>query len=187
MVTWPKHYQKLKNLPGDIKGMSVYGTATDKFQTIIKEIYINKKGIFPSSKEEAIDGLHHVLDIDQGLIEVDVIKTNKGSDFFYSIIKNKLEPSGAQYFLRLSLDLDGKVLDVQAFSDELGLTGERDATIYALLGLKDSKQWMKDPYDPNYKKGFLMNLSEDPKYDEMFYNHPLSELRRLVKHIKENY
>ena len=46
--------------------------------------------------------------------------------------------------------------------------------------------WFKDPYDKNYKKGILMNLSENMEYDAMFPQHPLSETRNFIKYIIEN-
>ena len=46
--------------------------------------------------------------------------------------------------------------------------------------------WFCDPYDPDYKKGFRMNLSEKPGLDEMFPEHPLSVARALVKYVINN-
>lgn len=46
--------------------------------------------------------------------------------------------------------------------------------------------FFRDPYDENYKEGFLMNVSEDESMDEQFPDHPLSMLRKYVKWVIEN-
>lgn len=46
--------------------------------------------------------------------------------------------------------------------------------------------WFKDPYDPDWKMGFLMNTSENRMFDDAFPEHPLSMLRSLVSFIADN-
>ena len=46
--------------------------------------------------------------------------------------------------------------------------------------------WERDPYEARRKKGFLMNWTEDEKYDDLFPYHPLSELREFVHYVIEN-
>jgi hypothetical protein len=75
--------------------------------------------------------------------------------------------------------------------EERGITGIRDATVheYALREgiIKEmGKGWMKDPYDENFKKGILMNISEQSRFDRSFPDHPLTQLRYLVSYILEN-
>ena len=48
------------------------------------------------------------------------------------------------------------------------------------------ERWMQDPYDPDYRKGFLMNRSEVRELDEMFPWHPLSVARKLAEFIVTN-
>jgi hypothetical protein len=43
--------------------------------------------------------------------------------------------------------------------------------------------WAFDPYDNNFTRGFLMNLSENSQFDEMFLLHPLSEARKFIKEL----
>ena len=50
----------------------------------------------------------------------------------------------------------------------------------------EADEWVRDPYDPDRKKGFLMNWTEDEKYDGLFPYHPLSEVRQFVKYVVEN-
>lgn len=72
------------------------------------------------------------------------------------------------------------------------MTGVRDATMYVVYQNAVSKDaqnvrpWTYDPYDVEYKSGFLMNLSEQEELDDQFPTHPLSEARRFVKFFIEN-
>ena len=43
--------------------------------------------------------------------------------------------------------------------------------------------WNEDPYNPDYKKGALMNLSERAGLDGVFPYHPLSQCRELIKSL----
>ena len=86
---------------------------------------------------------------------------------------------------------NGLALCIKGQFKERGTTGVRDATVYEYarrenLVTETGKGWFKDPYDENYTKGLVMNLSEDRKYDYSFPKHPLSELRKLIAYIIEN-
>lgn len=83
-------------------------------------------------------------------------------------------------------------INVQAFFDEKGITGGRDAAIMNKM-INEGKivppsfnGWFKDPYDENYKRGLLMNLSEQSQYDTSFPEYPLSETRRFIEYVIEN-
>lgn len=47
------------------------------------------------------------------------------------------------------------------------------------------KGWMRDPYDESIHLPLMMNLSELEEFDEMFPEHPLSRLRKHLKHVEE--
>ena len=79
---------------------------------------------------------------------------------------------------------------------EQGITGIRDSAILSLMITNGTvkrdneeegrlKGWMRDPYDNSINLPFMMNLSESEKFDDMFPNHPLSRLRKYLKHIEE--
>ena len=101
--------------------------------------------------------------------------------------------SGKTTFLRCLnyLERADGVLQVQGFFSEAGITGARDALVFALLEkqgeirVRDSipEGWVSDPYDPWYTKGVRMNRSEQERFDVLFPAHPLSELRKFVKEI----
>lgn len=186
----PSYYKKLKSMPDDPPMSEVFLAIADSFQCFLKIYPIPEKYLMPLNTSEIIDGIHQNLDETQGLIECDIRKTNTGGNAVYSIIKNKMHPSGVQYFLRMHVMNERGNFEIDLFADEKGLTGWRDTSVYELLMRKNKgirvDGWNKDPYDSNYKKGFLMNLSEDKRFDELFKNHPLSEIRRMVEFFINN-
>lgn len=66
--------------------------------------------------------------------------------------------------------------------------GERDTIVFKMLekeGIVKAEEngikgWFRAPYDPEIKKGALIILLEEAKYDILFPNNPLSECIRLV-------
>lgn len=103
-------------------------------------------------------------------------------------MKTAGQPDGVQYCLTLQVGYPSLVLNMQGFFDEAGMTGLRDAAVFEEavgegLVSGDGRGWRKDPYDPSYTRGNLMNLSEDERYDGRFPGHPLSQARALVDFI----
>jgi len=82
------------------------------------------------------------------------------------------------------------VVKIQAV--EVGTTGLRDSLVSnqlltegkITLGGAGFENWFVDPYDPSFKKGTLMNASEELAYDAMFPEHPLSQARNLLTQIE---
>ena len=131
---------------------------------------------------DVIDGIHEALADDQGLVEVVSSQTASGLRCIHSVVKTAAEPSGVQYALTLDLELPEFCIQIQGFFDEGGTTGTRDAAVYAMTGAGPD-EWRRDPYDPARTAGNLMNLSELPKYDSAFPQHPLSLLRGFVADV----
>ena len=72
------------------------------------------------------------------------------------------------------------------------LTYYNENTVLSLLQKSgtignDFSGWSCDPYNPEFNKGFLMNQSEQRRFDEMFPEHPLSEARKLIEFIITNH
>ena len=73
------------------------------------------------------------------------------------------------------------------------MSGIRDNTVLMLMVDMSGKSlsevmdsgWFKDPYDPDWKMGFLMNASENRMFDDAFPEHPLSMLRNLVSFSRQ--
>ena len=152
---------------------------------------------------EFINGCRKFLNNNQGLVEVINTKTKSGKTCAYSIIKERLEPAGMMYILTLQIAYDCFVFNAHGEFREEGMTGGRDAYIYALYQeFKEGKtikgkkykfiideketEWSRDPYDDNIKEGMLMNLSELPQFDKTFPGHPLSEARRVISFFIKN-
>ena len=94
--------------------------------------------------------------------------------------------------MNLNIKIDDDIHFINSSFVERGMTGARDNTVYMMYLQKypDLENpfdgWASDPYDPEYTEGFLMNISEEPQFDELFPDHPLSKARKLVEYILEN-
>lgn len=94
--------------------------------------------------------------------------------------------------MTLNIKIDNKIYLIQSSFVETNISGIRDSIIFVEhLNEYNTREealsnWTCDPYDKDYKYGFLMNKSEDIKYDPLFPNHPLTQTRILIEHIIEN-
>ena len=153
---------------------------------------LEDKRVMPlDDNERVITGIHNALNENQGLIEVNNGVTNNGNEYAYSIVKTKLESIGVEYFLCIHLKIGDSYFSVNLHCAEAARTGKRESIILDETILKEEKEldmskWSYDPYDKNFDRGLLMNLSEHEKYDERFPSHPLSMARNFIKYIIEN-
>ena len=191
MLTVPQSFTKLKTLPEYPVNSVAYGKKTQSSMCFFMMYPIDRQNAMPYENEQkVIDGIHGALSGNQGLIEVKSGLTNKQRKYIYSIVKSK--SSGMRYILTMHIDMVDSCMNIQAYFDEIGRIGFRDNVILNKLvnegkvTLPNMDGWFKDPYDENYKKGLLMNISEKTEYDVMFAQHPLSEERALVEYIIEN-
>lgn len=189
-IILPEELVKLDRLPEDPEGMDMYGFQGPEAAGIVKVWTENLCGeIF--DRESIINGIRSCMEKNQGLIEVEKGNTGKGLPFYYSLLKNGLEPSGVAYILFLRIHDGDTDYVVQSQFDEMGMTGARDAAVFAyarqegMVG-ENLEGWAKDPYDENVTEGMLMNLSEQRAIDEAFPNHPLSVIRQLADFIIGN-
>ncbi len=184
----PDEYQQVKTMPEDPPLTTALALQNANTEAMVLIYPIKPDSAMPFSRpQKVVDGIHRALGDDQGLIDVSSGVTDGGHKYIYSIVKSARQPYGVQYTLTLHLERPDHVLNVTGFFDESGMTGMRDAIIYEMMtreGKTDS--WSRDPYDPEYKNGLLMNLSEMPKYDPLFPDHPLSTLRGFLKYMTEN-
>lgn len=184
----PKDYLKAKPLPDDPPGSIVFEKDTPDATNILMFFFIEKSEALPFDDQDGlIDSLHHCLGENQGIIAVETGKTAAGVPFVYTAVKNLKQPSGVQYILTLQMDFDSKVLNLQGYFDEEGITGARDAAVFeyamreGIISSQDRSKWCADPYSPDFRSGALMNLAEQKEFDDSFPTHPLSELRRFVE------
>ena len=136
-----------------------------------------------------IDGIHESLADNQGLIEARKGETKRGYKYIYSIVKSvNKEEFGVNYFLRMNLQHNNEVAEIQAFFIEIGMTGLRESACACfaqnvginVMGENGFEGWNEDPYDPNYTKGIPMNLAEREGLDGLFPGNPLTQARELV-------
>lgn len=188
-VAIPNYYTQVDSMPEDPEGSTPFMMHTDNSVCFVLLSPLNETQEMPHDKETIISGIREYMEENQGLIEVDAT-----DDYAYTIVKTLKEPSGVQYILTFHKFLaDGNVC-IQGYFDEQGMTGIRDSMVYSVLKNENvvgcdedpTEGWSKDPYDPNYKKGVLMNLSEQEVYDEQFPGFPLSMCREMVRTLKEN-
>ena len=192
MMTVPVGYQQVASAPGDPQGSISFMKKTDLAVCLAQYYAIPADMAMPfNSTKEVIDGIHQALGPNQGLIEVMSGVTPAGKKYIFTIVKTGNRPNlpGVQYCLTLQIGFfASRVFYVQGFFDETGFAGDRDASVYAILQ-NDGKVgpngegWVCDPYDPEYKQGLLMNLSEKTDYDGIFPTHALTEARKLATQI----
>ena len=135
-----------------------------------------------------VDSIHKDLTDEQGLIEVVSGRTVKGYPFLYSIVKNQIKPSGMDYILSMDISFDSDIVHLQGDFVEKGTTGRREVAVLNIIKKKFNnfdyeRYWSRDHYDPNYKKGNLMNISENEYWDDLDRSHPLSVCRFFVSNF----
>lgn len=70
------------------------------------------------------------------------------------------------------------------FAAEAGITGVREATLMAKLGMP--KDWVQPhPYDPQVRSNLPYLRGDDPGWDAQFPDHPLSRARAWVRRLTQ--
>lgn len=162
---------------------------------MIQQITTNN-AIISFDIQKLINNIHEHLLESQGLIEAKNGITKRGYKYIYYIVKKLSEEQlgGIQYFLHLNLAYENDVVEIKANFTEIGMTGVREAVCVELAkkaGLTDVfmdsfKDWSKDPYDSEYSKGILKNLSEKEGLDRIFPEHPLSQAHEFLLSVLED-
>ncbi|WP_407448213.1 hypothetical protein [Fibrobacter sp.] len=190
----PKEFQPVRNRPTDPINCESFMMQNTYTAALLQVYPIDVEGTMPfQNPQSVIDGVHRSVKDNQALIEVENgIFDN--SAFIYSIVKTLHEQkfTGVQYFMLMHVLIDGQAFAVRGFFDEIGITGVRDNTVWPMLvKLKEidpekNDGWCRDPYDKTIKKNYLMNISEEKRFDKLFPEHPLSVCRKFIEHVKNN-
>jgi len=183
----PDYYQKVDSMPDDPEGSIPYMVQTGNAMCFALIFPVNESESLPRSKESLIEGIRGFLGENQGLIEV-----GTAEDYVYSIVKTLKEPVDVQYILTFQRFFPEFILNIQAFFEEIGTTGQRDDAVYelcrrqGLVGISGNPfaGWIKDPYDETIHEGVLMNLSELEQFDKQFPESPLSMCREFVRTLE---
>lgn len=189
-----------KELPGWGKREYIgFGKGTFAMSGIMLSWPVTEQESLPlSGTENLVRQFHSDMDDNQGLISAKCGITPKGNRYAYVIRKMRfLDDEGNQngptdYELNFNIRIKGKIHFINgSFQSRDRVPGKRAGMLYLMsLGSSEIKlqaeQWTRDPYDPDREKGFLMDWTEDEKYDGLFPYHPLSELRKFVRFVIEN-
>ena len=202
-LVFPSNYQRIKQDYLEGLGIPEEATGYEMHTNRTNGIFVN----YPVSEEitmpfddpqEIIDELHKSMDDNTGLIEVKNGTTAAGRDYIYEIIKHlmvddKDQLIGVEYTVNMNIRMENTIQFINASFAEAGITGMRDSLVAAAYAEENNisfeetmKQWFEDPYDSDYKTGFLMNYSEREEFDGEYPWHALSEARSLVKYIIDN-
>ncbi len=110
-------------------------------------------------------------------------------EYIYSIVKTCDQPFFTNYSMRMNIKNADEIIEVSASFFESGTTGIRGSIALTLAWSANLEKdpetrfprgWLRDPYDPGFRKGTLMNMSESRGLDGMVPGHPLSQARELV-------
>lgn len=186
--------REITELPGWGKRKYVgFAGQTDQGSALLFSWPVTAKESMPfGAKQALIDDFHQTMGDDIGLIKVETGDTAAGNKYVYSIRKMNMrdeesESGVTNYQLNFNICIDDVIHFIDGSFVPEGEESGREQFVSEQTGIKqDSSDWFNDPYDPEYKKGFLMNLSECEDYDDKFPEHPLSMLRYFVKYVIEN-
>ena len=125
-----------------------------------------------------------------GIVEVDVIDLDTLPAVRF-IVKKPQQPSGMTYEGTLLLPRRDFSFTIRVLCRETGVTGRRDAAVFLRLAAEHDVPedtpdgWFSDPYDPLFEGRTLRNLSDDPEWDDLFPDHPLSRCRAHLQMLEE--
>ncbi len=197
----PEEYERLDIPAPDFgfptKNAESYGLNNGAYSAIILKCIVPSQVAMPFDDPQAvIDSLHESMAGNAGIIEVNNGITKDGNRYIYLIIKHSMSddgfPRGNEYSMNLNMESPDGIYFINSSFTEEGITGMRDSIVYELFTREhpDRKDpfegWSCDPYDPDFKEGFLMNFSEQERFDEAFPDHPLSKAREFVRNIADN-
>ncbi|WP_400192210.1 hypothetical protein [Hymenobacter sp. B81] len=111
-----------------------------------------------------------------------------------TLFKVPLQPSGMLYIGSLILPFRDYSYVVKVQAREDGYTGLRESLVADMLMQAGQLQltdegytdWFADPYDPHYTLGTLMNRAEQPEYDGLLPNHPLTLVRSTLRWLESS-
>ncbi len=199
-IILPDYYGKLnKAVPKELpKGAFGKGVSTENALCLAFAWPVTAKESMPfDDNERIISELHEETDGSMGIIEVGNGVTNAGRPYVYNITKRDgnydtdIPFADVDYIMNMNVAFDDAIWFVNSDFHEEGVTGMRDAMVLSMLQNEGELEagsmdgWTQDPYDPDFKLGFLMNKSENAEYDAMFPDHPLSMARNLVSELIE--
>lgn len=92
-------------------------------------------------------------------------------------------PSGQVFLANIFLAKADRHVMFGCAAEERGITGVRETTIMAKLGLMMDGWVMPHPYAPELKGALPYHRGDDPAWDAQFPDHPLSRVRAWVRWV----
>jgi hypothetical protein len=130
-----------------------------------------------------------------GIIECEAVQLKKYK-VIQIITKEPQSPAGTSYTGRIIIPTYSGHYMILLKGFEIGITGAREAIIFPDWMAKNPDfksdengkilEWLKDPYDSEFREGALMNYSEKSAFDKEFPEHPLSEMRKNLILIQKS-
>ena len=118
-----------------------------------------------------------------GLVELAHVRVDQlpSIRIVFKSILDRASGRGRTYLGSLTLPFRDFSYVVKLEYREWGITGARETAVFAQRAdLEDRLEgWIVDPSDPA-PPHLARNLSEEPQYDALFPNHPLSRVRRSL-------
>ena len=186
-IVIPGDYSKLDPQTAAMPGTLPYLCQTENAVCLALISAEDVSQSIPHTQAALIEGIRQFLGEKQGLIQAEASDARA-----FSIVKTLMEPSGVQYCLTYQKFYADFIVNIQAFFEERGTTGMRDALVYELcrregrVGKGDDPfaGWAQDPYDAAVSAGALMNLSEREEYDARFVGFPLTMCRAFIRALE---
>lgn len=131
---------------------------------------------------------HITARINGAMVEVDAVQL-AGLPAVRALLKLKVESGELAFVGSYTLPFADCSYVIKVESKEAGHTGTREGAVLAQMSpTLDAggkiPGWEQDPYEPDYKSGFMRNKSDDPQYDAQFPEHPLSKVRRYLEQLQ---
>jgi hypothetical protein len=91
-------------------------------------------------------------------------------------------PSGQVFMANIFLAKHDRYAMFGCSAEETGVTGMREVTVMAKLGLISGDGWiLPHPYAPGLEGALPYHRGDDPAWDPQFPDHPLSRVRAWVR------
>ena len=183
----PACYRAVAASPDDPEGAAPFVAETTLARAYFVGYPITRENRIPMEQKALLDGIRPFLGDNQGIVECEAEE-----NWAYSIVKTLNGNGGVIYTLTFQKVFADRIMLVQGFFEENGITGLRESMVYENLrhngrvgnDTDPLAGWCRDPYDESIKSGALMNLSELRKFDADFEDSPLMLCRELADCLK---
>lgn len=187
LFTVPAHW----SLHGEDAEVAVY--ANDRGDILSINYFPRVPDI--TARLDDLDGLRAIFrrtasENKMALIEAETVEID-GLPAVRTLLKSRMEPHGFGFVGSHILPFADRSYVIKAESIERGITGARECAVFMLQEKREADPetgkiigWEADPYDPAFRGDFMRNCADDPQYDDMIQDHPLSKIRRYLAEVE---